>query len=169
MLSGIKSRLYLERRRLAFVAGLAFLAGFFMYLRSDLHISGVHIAWVTGGIYAGVVGGCAVVVCLFLPSMRFMIEAVAVSRLILSLAILAVPGVGTLVLSDPLVTASVIVLGGMALSRAMHGRILKDRPSGWRARLVPATGMARVPVRIDARPWQASYVGWMDDMRPVYA
>ena len=169
MLLGVKTRLFQERRRLGFVIGLAFFSGFFMYLRSELQVFGLPVALVTGGIYAAVVGACALFVCLFLPSMRFMIEAVAVSRLILSLAILAMPGIGPLVLSDPLVTASVIVLGGMAVSRAMHGRILKERPQGWRARLLPAGGFARVPVRIEARPWQQSYVGWMDDTRPVVA
>ena len=169
MLLGLVSRVYRDRRRLIFVVALAFLAGFFMYLRADLYLGAWHIAWVTGAIYALVVGLVALVVCLALPRMRFMIEAVAVSRLILSLAILAMPGIGPLVLSDPLVTASVIVLGGMAVSRAMHGRILKDRPQGWRARLLPTGGFARVPVRIEARPWQQSYVGWMDDTRPVIA
>lgn len=169
MLLGVYTRLYQERRRLTFVIGMAFFAGFFMYLRSDLHLFGLPVAWVTGAIYAVVVGFCALVICLFLPSMRFMIEAVAVSRLILSLAILAVPGIGPLILSDPLITASVIVLGGMLVSRVMHGRILKDKAEGWRARLFPRHAFRRVPVRIEARPWQHDFVGWMDDTRPLRA
>jgi peptidoglycan/LPS O-acetylase OafA/YrhL len=167
MLLGLKSRLYCERRRLLFVASLAFLSGFFMYLRSDVHLWGWHIAWVTGALYASIVGCCALIVCLFLPSMRFMIEAVAVSRLVLSLAILAMPGLGPLLLSDPLITALVIVSGGMLVSRLMHGRILKDRATTWRARLLPRYGLQRRPVRIDARDWQYSFVGWMDAAEPV--
>ena len=167
MLPGLKTRLYCERRRLTFVIGLAFFTGFFMYLRSDLHLWGWHVAWVTGAVYASVVGCCALIVCLFLPSMRFMIEAVAVSRLVLSLAILAMPGLGPLILSDPFITASVIVLGGMMVSRLMHGRILKDKVKGWRARLLPEAGLQRQPVRLEARPWQHSFVGWIDDSQTV--
>ena len=70
MLPGLVFRIYLERRRLIFVAGLAFLAGFLFYLNSDLRIAGVHVAWVTGAIYAGVVGICALLVCLGKPIRR---------------------------------------------------------------------------------------------------
>lgn len=169
MLLAVSTRIYHERRRLTFVTCLAFFAGFFMYLRSDLYLWGWHAAWVTGAIYAIVVGFCALTICLCLPSMRFMIEAVAVSRLILSLAILAVPGIGPLVLSDPLITASVIVLGGIGVSRAMHGRILKDKAKGWRDRFMPRLAFQRMPVRIEAHAWQHSFVGWMDDGQTIRA
>ena len=160
MLLGLVSRVYRDRRRLIFVASLAFLAGFFMYLRADLYLGGWHIAWVTGAIYACVVGLVALCVCLFLPRMRFMIEAVAISRLCLSLAVLAWPGMGALLLSDPFITASVIVLGGILVSRCLHGRIVRVRT---------ASILMREPARLIAGPLQMRFTGWIDNAVPVRA
>ena len=160
MLLGLVSRVYRDRRRLIFVVALAFLAGFFMYLRADLYLGAWHIAWVTGAIYALVVGLVALVVCLALPRMRFMIEAVAISRLCLSLVVLAWPGLGELLLSDPLVTAGVVVLGGVAVSRGLHGRIIRQRSASF---------LLREPARLIAGPMQMRFTGWIDNAVPVRA
>lgn len=167
MLLGTLSRLHRERRRLCFVTALAFLSGYIMYLQSELQVWGLHIAWVTGGIYACVVGAFALLICLFVPSMRFMIEAVAISRLGISVVVFALPELGVRLLADPFITASVIVAGGFLVSRALHGRILKERNYTWRDRILPR--FERKPVQIRATAFQARFVGWIDNTVPLRA
>lgn len=166
MLLGLGARIHRDRRRLLFVISMAFFAGYIMYLRAELDVFGVHVAWVTGGIYAGVVGLCALFICLFLPAMRFMMEAVAISRLGLSLVVFFAPNFGFSILSSPVVTALVIVAGGVLISRVLHGRIRKPKPTNWRDRVLPPTGFQRLPARIDAAPWQMRFVGWIDNAVP---
>ena len=161
--------IYRERRRLLFVAAMAFMAGFLFYLRANVYIHGVHIAFITGTIYALVVGLSALLICLFLPSMRFMIEAVAVSRLLLSFFVLAVPNIGYQVLASPMLTAFVVVAGGAVISRLLHGRIHNERRPGWRGRLLPQGMFRRRPIRIQGTPMQHRIVTWLDDTAPIPA
>lgn len=164
MISALGLRVYKERRRLAFVAILAFFAGVLFYLPAPIYIGGVHISLITGAIYASVVGVAAVFVCLFLPRMRFMIEAVAIARLGLAFFVLWNPGVGYQILANPLATAFVVVTGGFIISRMLHGRILSD---GKRTPFWP-TG-TRQPARIAAQPWQHRFLTWLDDTAPLPA
>ena len=167
MLLGLASRIYRDRRRLFFVVSMAFLSGIIMYLRSDLHVGGLHISWITGAIYAGVIGFCAVFVCLFVPTMRFMIEAVAVSRFCLSVSVFAVPELERAVLGDPVLTSVIVVSGGFLISRVMHGRILRAEVQTWRDRILPKITMQRGPVQIKAGPMQTRYVAWIDNAVPI--
>lgn len=160
--------IYRERRRLAFVTLMAFFAGFLFYLRADFYLGGVHIAIVTGTVYAVVVGLSALIVCLVLPSMRFMIESVAVSRLFLSFFVLAAPEVGYKILASPMMTAFLVVLGGAFISRILHGRSLRDRSPGWRSRVLPSKGMFhRAPAQFVGKNWQNRFVSWVDGAVPA--
>lgn len=167
MASGTTPTVYLERKRLVFVAVMAFMAGFLFYIRTDLYIGGVHIAFITGSVYAVIVAICALIVCIVLPSMRFMIEAVAVSRLILSLFVLVVPNVGYAILASPLMMALITVTGGVAVSRMMHGRIRRNVPPGLRGHILPSNFFKRVPVTLQGKPWQHRFVSWLDDVEPI--
>lgn len=167
MFSALRATLYRDRRRLSFVAAMAFLAGFLFYMPAAMTSGLWFLPLLTGAVYALVVGLVAWVICTALPAMRFMIEAVAVSRLVLSLGFLAAPQLGKAVLASPLLTAACVVLGGMVVSRLLHGRILRDRRSGWRALLGPADLFHRAPARLRSRPWQRRFVGWMDDAVPI--
>ncbi len=169
MLLGLGSRVYRDRRRLIFVIAMAFLTGFIMYLRADIHVYGVHVAWVTGAIYASVVGLCAIFISLFLPSIRFMMEAVAISRLGLSFVVFFAPGLGFPILASPTATALVVVCGGLIISRLLHGRIRKPKPTRLRDRFIPQNGFQRLPARIQAGPWQTRFVGWIDNTPPLAA
>ncbi|MEQ9040328.1 MAG: hypothetical protein RIE24_18435 [Silicimonas sp.] len=169
MALGIGSRIYRERRRLLFVTTMAFLAGFIFYSRAHAEIWGLPVPVVTGAIYAGVVGPTALFFCLVMPSIRFMIEAVAVSRLLFSVFVFSVPDIGYRILASPLLTAAVVVLGGIAVSRLIHGHIQKTRTNGWRDRLRPARILTRAPAQIRARAWQRRFVGWIDDAQPLPA
>lgn len=143
---------------------MAFLAGVLFYLRSDLYINGIHISLITGLVYATVVGSAAALVCLFLPSMRFMIEAIAVSRVCLALLVLSMPNLGYAIISSPLMTAFIVVLGGSLISRVMHGRIERKR----KLSLLPSGGFFnRSPVRTRGNEWQRRFVHWLDDTAPI--
>lgn len=167
--SGLGRKIYRERRRLLLVTTLAFLAGYIFYMRADAEIWGLPVPVVTGAIYAGVVAPTALFFCLVLPSIRFMIEAVAISRLAFSVFVFSLPDIGYRILASPFLTAAVVVLGGIAVSRLIHGRFRKTGARNWREKLSPARIFHRTPVRISARAWQHRFVGWIDDDQPLPA
>ncbi|MEO9826729.1 MAG: hypothetical protein ABJF50_20190 [Paracoccaceae bacterium] len=167
MASGAKTVIYTERKRLGFVMGMAFLAGLLFYVRADIYIGGVHVSLITGALYALIIGACALIVCIALPSMRFMIEAVAVSRLILSLFVLVAPSIGYQILANPLITAIITVTGGIAVSRLMHGRLHRDTIKGAKGVIMPTNMFKRLPVSVQGRPWQQRFVHWLEDTEPV--
>ena len=169
MVRGLWSSIFRERRRLLFVCALAFLAGFLFYARTGVYIHGVHASLIVGTIYAAVVGFFALVVCIALPSLRFMVEAVAVSRLGLSVFVLVEPHIGYKILANPMLTAALVVFGGILISRVMHGRILKEKTAGWRDRIVPRDAFRRQPVRVRANKWQYKIVSWLDGAAPLPA
>lgn len=169
MALGLGRRIYRERRRLLLVTTLAFLAGYIFYMRVDHEIGGVPIPLLTGAIYAGVVGPAALFFCLIMPSIRFMIEAVAVSRLLFSVFVFSAPDIGYRILASPLLTAFVVVTGGVFISRLIHGRIKKRKAADWRERLSVSRIVTRAPVQLRGRAWQHRFVGWIDDTQPVAA
>ena len=169
MAYGLWQRIYRERRRLAFVTTLAFLAGAIFYLRVDHQVMGVHVSIVSGAIYAGIIGPTALFFCLVLPSIRFFIEAVAISRLALSVFVFGAPEIGYQILTSPMLTAGLIVLGAAGISRILHGKIHKAKIRGWREKLHRLRQFTRTPARIRATEWQQRYVGWIDDAVPVPA
>jgi hypothetical protein len=146
-----------ERRRLGLVTFLAFLAGVLFYWPSGLYVGPFHISLVTGTVYALVVGLAAASICLFLPRLRFMIEAVAVSRLLLALSVAVNPQIGPLLLTNPLMMAAVVVAGGACVSRVMHGRI--ERGAQRRFAVGPT---ARLAVVAHGAPWQRRFVDWIE-------
>lgn len=167
MALGLGRRIYRERKRLAVVTCLAFTAGYIFYLRTDAELWGLPIPVVTGAIYAGIVGPAALFFCLVMPSIRFMIEAVAVSRLLFSVFVFSVPDIGYRILASPFLTAFVVVTGGFVISRLIHGRITRQKVKGWRARLTRT--VTRSPAVLEARAWQYRFVRWIDDATPVRA
>ncbi len=167
MLFGIGHAIYRERRRLAFVTILAFIGGYLFYARLDIQVFGLPAAVVTGLIYAAVIAPVALLVCLFLPSLRFMIEAVAVSRLCVACIVYSFPEVGAVILASPILTAVIVVGFAVAISRAMHGRVVRQALPGLRIRIAQFREAYRVPARVIAGPWQQRFVGWVDDAVPV--
>lgn len=157
-----RTSLYRERRRLALVTTLAFVAGVLFYWPSKVYLAGLHISVITGTVYAGVVGVAALLICIIFPRLRFMMEAVAISRLILAFAILAMPELGPAVLTNPLLMALIVVSGGACISRLLHGRILRHPLP--RFSFGPTTRKSVVAVGTD---WQRSFVSWVDGAAPV--
>lgn len=146
-----------ERRRLAFVTTLAFLAGVLFFWPSNAYLGPVHISIVTGAVYAAVVGCAAALVCVALPRLRFMIEAVAISRLILALAVLSMPDAAQLLLHNPILMALVVVTGGACVSRVLHGTL--DRGDVQRFAFGPSS---RQSVIAQGRGWQRRFVSWVE-------
>ena len=156
-----------ERRRLAFVAVLAFFAGFFFYARLDLMLFGLPAGIVTGLVYAAVIVPVALMICVFMPSVRFLIEAVAITRLILAMLVYTYPILGEVLLQNPLMTAAIVVSSGAILSRSvLHGRMTKPPVEGWMARV--RQFFTRVPAHIEApTPLQHRFTAWVDATPPV--
>ncbi|MGR3511827.1 MAG: hypothetical protein ACU0GG_03615 [Paracoccaceae bacterium] len=164
MSSALKAHLHRDRRRLAFVIVLAFVAGMLFFWRSPVYVGPFHVSLVTGAIYAGIVGAAALFICIALPRLRFMLEAMAMSRLTLALVVLMVPELGKIVLTQPFLMATVLVAGGACLSRVLHGRI--DRG--------PKTFLAfgpqhRQSVTALGSPFQRGFVAWVDGAVPLRA
>lgn len=169
MTHALRQSIYRERRRLLLVTVLAFLAGVIFYLRADHYINGVHVALVTGAVYAVIIGPVALLVCVFLPSLRFMVEAVAISRLLFAIFVFAAPGIGYGILASPSLTALIVVGGGAVISRVVHGRILREKARGWRDHILPRNAFQRHPVRLSGTVFQHRFVGWLEDAIPVRA
>lgn len=172
MMKRLKDAIHEERRRLIFVTSLAFIAGVLLYSNVRLLVGGVPLALITGLAYAALIGPITLVICVFVPRFRFMMDAVAVSRLILALFAYAYPTFGFTLLSSPLLQAVIVVGGGVAVSRLIHGRILRQPKSAVTESPLPAAPRdprrRRPPARL-SRPnaFQRGFVGWVDGKEPI--
>ena len=148
----IRQRLYRERRRLAFVILLAAVSGYLLYCRAPVEIAGLPLGVVTGALYAVAVGGTSLFLCLFMPTLRFALEAFAVSRLIYASLAATFPAFGSVTLNAPLLNATIVVAGGTVLSLLFF--------SDWFARYArrrecALSGMAQADPHITNPPRQA--------------
>ena len=169
MLAGLVQAVYQERRRLYFVTLLAFVAGVLFYARLNFVIAGLPAPFVVGLVYAGIIGTAAALVCIFAPSFRFMLEAIAISRLAIAGLSFLAPGVGQVILSSPILNACIVVGFGVGVSRLLHGRILRGARMGLLARLRHYASEGRASARVSGREWQRKYVSWMDDTSAIAA
>lgn len=158
-----------ERRRLFFVTVLAFLAGCLFYARLASSLNAPQIALFTGFVYAVVIAPVTLVICAFAPGFRFMIEAIALSRLIVALVAFLAPEVGHVLITTPMLTAILVVSGGGLLSPLVHGRIVRDKSRAWHERYGIRAALARHPVKVDGTLRQHRFTGWIDDAIPVPA
>lgn len=169
MLAGLRNAVHYERRRLYFVTLTAFLAGILFYSRLDMVLLGLPAPFVVGLIYAFIIGIAALFVCILAPSFRFMLEAIAISRLGIAALAFGFPTFGETILASPVLNACIVVGFGVGVSRVIHGRIIRTARTGLRARLHSYATEGRGKVRVAGSAWQRSYVGWMDDAVAVAA
>lgn len=169
MWAGLRNAVHYERRRLYFVTLTAFLAGILFYARLDMVLFGLPAPFVVGLIYALIIGIAALFVCILAPSFRFMLEAIAISRLGIAALAFGFPTLGETILASPVLNACIVVGFGVAVSRVIHGRIIRTARTGLRARLRSYATEGRGKVRVAGSAWQRSYVGWMDDAVAVAA
>ncbi len=114
-------RAYRDRRRIAFVVSLAFVAGYVLYLRHGGQVLGVPVPVFTGLVYAVFIGLATLLTGVILPGLRFATEAIAVSRLILALVIWTAPALAHPIMSQPLISATIVVGGAVLLQRLVYG------------------------------------------------
>ena len=159
--------LWLERRRLVFVAVLAFFAGFFLYARADITLLGMSAGVTIGLVYAAVIVPVTLMICLLLPSARFLIEAVAITRLLIAMLGFTYPVLGETLLAFPLATAALVVSTGAILSRTfLHGHLKRPHVEGLLPRLKQF--FTRIPAHIEApTPLQHRFTAWVDATQPV--
>ena len=106
--------------RIGFVITLAFFAGAIFYLRHEGAGVAVPLPLITGALYALIIAPFTVAVFAFLPSLKKMVECLALSRLSLSLLVFAFPKPGAFVLSNPLILAFLVVTGGVLINRMLR-------------------------------------------------
>ena len=159
--------IWMERRRLAFVAVFAFFAGFFFYARLDMTVMGLPASVAIGVTYAVVIVPVTLMICLLMPSMRFLIEAVAVTRLFVAMLAYTYPVLGEVLLSMPILTAAFVVSTGAIFSRTfLHGRMTRPHVEGWMPRLKQF--FTRIPAHIERpTPLQHRFTAWVDATQPV--
>ena len=160
----LTEHLHRDRRRLGFVIALAYLAGVLFFWRSQLYVGQVHISLVTGLVYAVIVGIAAIIICLAMPRLRFMMEAMAMSRLTLAATVTLVPDFGRIVLTQPFLMALILVIGGACLSRVIHGKIDKGPK-----KLFAFGPRHRQAVIALGSPLQRGFVAWVEGAVPVRA
>ena len=169
MWAGLRNAVYLERRRLYFVTLMAFAAGILFYARLNFQILGLPAPFFIGLFYAFVIGTAGLMVCIFAPSFRFMLEAIAISRLAVAFLAFFAPAIGDTIIASPILNACIVVGFGVGISRLIHGRITSPARLGLRARLRRYASEGRTNVSVTGNAWQRSYVGWMDDAVAVAA
>lgn len=163
---GILDRMYFERRRLGVVTVLAFIAGALLY--SNIPANGaLPVSLIAGGLYAAVVGSIAILTCLFLPALRFMLESIALSRVLVGIAAWQSPDVAMALVGSPLLMAMLVVSLGAILSRTFHGNMQRNSTAARRLGVLPDSLFQRhPPVLVAPTTWQMQFVNWIDAARP---
>jgi hypothetical protein len=116
-MASLSRRIYRERRRTALVAGLAAISGALFYSHVSLPEAGLPVPVLVGLLYGTAFGFATLTVSLVAPGLRFAMEAFALARLLYALVAAALPAVAATAITMPLVNATVVVLGGIAIAR----------------------------------------------------
>lgn len=110
-------RLRAARRLILFATLMAFAAGVIGFLRHGIQVHGVPLPLFTGLVTALVVGSAATLTSVLLPALAAFVEATAIARLAAAVAAFLYPEFGTVMQQSPLVSATVVVGGAIALRR----------------------------------------------------
>lgn len=123
-----------QRQRALRVATLAFLAGLLLYLDRPGEVYGLPIPIFTGLLYAAFVTPAAVATALWLPGLTALSDAVQWARLGFSAGVAVFPAVLRPVADQPLLGATVVILGGLAIVTTSRRYGLAPRPVHAQAR-----------------------------------
>jgi hypothetical protein len=104
-----------QRQRALRVAALAFMAGLLLYLDRPGAVRGLPVPIFTGLLYAAFVTPAAVATALWLPGLTALSDAVQWARLGFAAAVAAFPAALRPWADQPLISATVVILGGMAI------------------------------------------------------
>lgn len=113
-----------ERRRLATLAVLAFVSGVFLYGHLG-SVGPVPISLIAGTAYVVLILPAAFLVFLIAPAQAPIVEAMAVARFGVALAVTWIPGSSVLILNQPVVMATIMAFCGLVahiLLRRMETR-----------------------------------------------
>jgi hypothetical protein len=149
-MASLARRIWRERRRTGLVAGLAAISGALFYSHISATVAGIPLPLFIGVLYGIAFGLATLTVSLIAPRLRFAMEAFAVARLLYALTAAAVPGIAYAAITTPLLNATVVVLGGIAIARlACSGPMMRlRRPATVTLRLAagaPATLAPALP------------------------
>lgn len=131
-------RLRAARRLILFATLMAFAAGVIGFLRHDITVHGVPLPIFTGLVTALVVGSAAALTSVLLPSLAAFVEATAIARLAAAVAAFCYPEFGTVMQQSPLLSATVVVGGAIALRR------LAELPAARRSPVLAALPSRRI-------------------------
>jgi hypothetical protein len=121
-------RIWRERRRTGLVATLAGVSGALFCSHIPATVAGIPLPLFIGVLYGIAFGLATLTVSLIAPRLRFAMEAFAVARLLYALTAAAVPGIAYAAITTPLLNATVVVLGGIAIARlACSGPMMRLR------------------------------------------
>lgn len=128
-MSGLAVRFTAQGPRALRVCILAFLAGVLLYLDRPGMVGGLPLPLFTGLLYAAFITPAAVVTAVLLPGLTKLSDAVQVSRLCLAAGVALFPDVLRPLADQPIVNATAVILGGMALVAAAR-RMARDPSAG---------------------------------------
>lgn len=97
------------------LAHLAGLSGFLIYSGIDLKIGVLPFAVVAGFVYFCVIGVTAMVLIALKPAFGAFLELMAVSRLLVGLAVAQDQDLGARVIASPLLSAALVIVGALVL------------------------------------------------------
>ena len=103
---------------------MAFYSGMTLYSSVHIELFGLPAPLVLGAVYAILIAVGTLAVCVLTPKLKRLIEPLAFSRLFVGVFVLIHPDLGKLLLANPILMSSLVIAGGLFLSRAML------RPSG---------------------------------------
>ncbi len=106
-MQSIFRHVYLERRRLTFIGVLSFVAGVALYSHMGVTPGGIPVPIIIGLIYMAAVMGAAALTTYFLPRLRRITDAVALTRLGFALWVASTHSYE--LASSPLVSATIVV------------------------------------------------------------
>jgi hypothetical protein len=117
-----RTALAAQRPRALRVAVLAFLAGLLLYLGRPGQVGGLPVPLFSGLLYAAVVTPTAVATALVLPGLTALSDAVQWARLGFAAAVAAFPALLRPVADQPVLAATLVILGGAVLVAARQRR-----------------------------------------------
>ena len=97
------------------VSILAFLAGYLLYLDHPGHVGALPAPVYVGLLYAALITPTAVATAMFLPGLTRLSDAVQIARLAFATAVALFPALLRSVADQPMFSATVVILGGMAI------------------------------------------------------
>lgn len=111
LVAELARRLYRARRRTAIAGGLAGLSGVMLYAQVDAFVWSLPFPVFAGLFYAVAVAVTCLAISTIVPGLRHLIELAAIARLLVALFGFAVPAVGMAIITSPLLSATLVVLG----------------------------------------------------------